>query len=251
MDIENILKNLNQSSMIEDYKEELGIACNYVHLPISPSMIEGEPTPVILGEDASRDYQMLVEFSGGDFSTIEFPFVILGTRRFLEESGEEAIVLEKFVFCYDIESTLSSRKVKIDHQKLVKAMEDDAYTVIAFGRVHGKLSEQEKDASIISKLSTSYLEKYNIRPEEFNIRVDELDEFAMVSDAVENQKFDKEVYQMTIMPTGEIAMLGIFDEKYKKFENIQLFTGQTIEPVPVLEFDSKFSSTIIKNKRGN
>lgn len=251
MDIENVLKNLNETTMIEDYKEELGITGKYEQLPISPSMIEGEVTPVILGEKATRDYQMLVEFSSGDFSTIEFPFIILGNRRFFENNSKEAIVLEKFVFCYDIESTLSSRKVNIDHQKLLEAMADNSYTVITCGRVHGKLSEKEKSASIVSKLSNSYLEKYNIRADEFNIRVDELDEFAMVSDAVENQNFDKEVYQMTIMPTGEVAMLGVFDGEYKKFENIQVFTGEELEIVPVLEFDSKFSSSMIKNKRGN
>lgn len=251
MNIENILKNLNQLPMMRDYKKELGSACDYQELPISPSMIEGDHTPVILNENATRDYQMMVEFSNGDFSTIEFPFVILGNRRSLENSGEEAIVLEKFVFCYNIESTLSSRKVDIDHQKLVDAMENSHYNVIAWGRVHGRLSEEEKSTSSISMLSPAYLEKYNIRADEFNIRVDELNEYAMVSDAVENQNFDKEVYQMTIMPTGEIAMLGVIEGEYKKFENVQVFTGEEINPVPVLEFDPKFSASMIKNKRGN
>ncbi len=246
--IQNILNHLNQPSLVDDYKRELGSRCDYSHLPIAPSMIPDDQTLVLLNKDVKRDYDLLVGLSNHELASIEYPFVILGNRQ--EVDHNSVILLEKFVYCYDIESTLSSRKVDIDPFKLLDALTDSNYDVIVWGRTHGTLSEEEKKDSSVSRLSLDYREKYNIREDEFNIRLDELDEYSMIVDTVENQDFGKEVYQITIMPTGEVAMLGSFDSQYQKFENIGVVAGDDIKTLPVDSFDPKFATQNVKNKRG-
>ncbi len=246
MNIKETLKKISNLQIGKDYRKELGPFCDYSKLPISPSMIEDKKTPVILSKRVARDYEQLVEFSNTDLSSIEYPFVILGKKKELDH--QDIITLEKVVHCYDVHSTLS--EIKIDQNKVIEAMADDNYDILAWGKVHGRLSEQQKKCSPITKLSSDYKKRYNIREEELNIPLTELDEYEAIFSATSFVDSEKDVYQITIMPTGEIAMLGIENDKYHKFENIEIYTGEDIKPVPVESFDSKFLKQESKSKRG-
>lgn len=248
MNLRKTLKNLESLPLIEDYKRELGESCDYRRLPIAPSMIEDNDTTVVLSKNAVKDYRLLVTTAKADLASIDYPFVILGNRRKVE--NESIIVLEKFVFCHDEEATLTRRKVKPDGKKILDIAEDDSYNVIAWGRTHGKWKEFQRKSSPLRNLSDEYIKKYNIREEEFNIDLEELDEYSAVTDAVSMIDLEKEVYQMIIMPTGEVAMLGVEDDTYHKFPNVELATEKSLEEVPVEEFDTKFLSPIMKSKRG-
>jgi len=243
----HILKKLNQDSVVTDYQKELGQNCDFKHLPISPSMIEDDDTLVVFNDKATKDYKLLVDFSNSDFASIEYPFAILGNRKNID--GESVIVLEKFVFCHDIDTTLSSRKVEVDSKKLVDVMADSDHSILVWGRVHGAGTADEKESAPVSMLSGRYLEKYNIRKPELNIRLDEIDEYLGVATAVYNQKFDKEVYHATIMPNGEVAMLNVDEGKFQKFENIEVVDGNEVEEVPVWNYDTKFSKGFYKAKK--
>lgn len=246
MNIKETLKKISNLQVEKDYKKELGSLCDYKDLPIAPSMIEDKKTPVILSKKAASDYEQLVEYASTDLRAIKYPFLILGKRKELD--NEDIITLEKVVHCYDIHSTLS--EVKIDQNKVIEAMADENYDILAWGKLHGRLTDNQRKSSPLTKLSNAFKKRYNIREEELNIPLTELDEYEAISDATSIVDNEKEVYQIIIMPTGEIAMLGIEDDKYHKFENIELYTGDDIKPVPVESFDSKFQKQSSKSKRG-
>ncbi len=248
MNIRKILKNLDQLPIVEDYKKAIGCLCDYRHLPISPSMIEDDKTLVVFSKSATKDYHLLVQTAKNDLAELDYPFAILGNRKQLE--NESIIMLERFVFCCDTRKMLTKRKATIDSTKLLDAIDDSSYNIIIWGRTHGIRQKNKKVKSEHSLLNEEYKEKYNIREEELNIKLEELDEYSAISSVVSTIDLEKETYQMIIMPTGEVVMLGVTDGKYHKFPNIEIFTGKDMEEVPVESFDTKFLSGMKKSKRG-
>jgi len=254
MNIEETLKNLNQFPLVEDFRREvensrrresleidqrLRGVYDYRQLPISPSMIKPAETSVIFNQEVFQKYQFLVEHAHLDSSSFHAPFIVLGRR--VEKEGEEMIHMERLVHCTDYTGAVSKRELEIDYDVLLDVLENQDYNVCALCRTHVMYTEEERKRSTVSELSSQYIEKYNIREPEFNISLGELNEFSAIASVANNQGYEKEMYQMTIMPSGEVSLLGVSDDRYHKVENIVAFTGEDFQKVPVQSFDPKFA----------
>lgn len=241
--IGNILKDLNQLPITKDYMKELGKDCDFRKIPIAPSMIQGSTTPVVLSDEVTDAYHTVLEYLNRIAFAAEFPFVVLGNRKSIE--GQDAIILEKIIFCCDPSSTLSSRRIGVDGQELLNAISNPSYNVVAWGRTHG-VSNRKQD---ISRLSQEYKDKYNVREPALNISVGDLDEYLGITTMMNGEDYGKEIFEMIIMHNGEIAMIGTENNQYRKFEDIQMRVGEEeLEQVPVSSFDPKFSKGMNKHK---
>lgn len=254
MNIEETLKNLNRFPLVEDFKkevedsmkdvlqlgEEVKGLCDYRQLPISPSMIQPNETPVILHPEVTDKYQFFIRSLNYGFDSVNTPFALLGKR--LHDGQQDMIHIQKFISCRDYEAPVSFKRAEIDYATLLDALANQQYDVFVLGRTHARYTEEDLRKSPIYELGSSYIEKYNIREPEFNIPLEELNEFSVIANVSDDQGYGKEIYQMTIMPSGEVSLIGISDDEYHKLENIEAITGNDLKKIPVQSFDSKFSS---------
>ena len=173
-------------------------------IPISPTLMRDSGDKIIISPKVYETYMQFVNRISNPQTAQEIPFILLGNRR--EINGETYVVIEDIV--YDMQRAKSESYVNNDEETFRKLMNNNNYSIISIGHIHGNVNEEIKNSTLARTLPEELRTKYDIRDTGLNISIADIWQHEAYIQIGKELAPQKEIMQTVIMYNGDIVMIN-------------------------------------------
>lgn len=184
------------------------------NIPIPLEKIGDTGQTFMVSSTPSEILDVFVEMINEKETALEYPFLLTGT------ANDDTISLVDISLLYSNSQVLQSRVVYVDSQLLgntVNNANESGRNIYVIGHTHPKVSEDEKNKTLTSKVSEEIKNKYGIKDVGLNLSLQDLYQLVYFQEALKGKIPEgSKVYLTVLMYDGTFEAISIEDGRFKR-----------------------------------
>ncbi len=202
-----IIDEISNEQNLSDFESQSNI-------PIPLEKISATGQTLTVTSTPSETLDVFVEMINENETALEYPFLLTAT------SNDSNISLTDISLLYSSSQVLQSRVVEVDSQLLGNAVNkanELGRNIYVIGHTHPKVSENEKNNTLTSRLSEDIKNKYGIKDVGLNLSLQDLYQLVSFQEVLKGRIPEvSKVYLTVLMYDGTLEAISIEDNRFKR-----------------------------------